>query len=125
MTRRLLHALAALSLAATSSGCAAVFTQQARLDIDSQLRSRQASFVECYEAALKKDREMRGSLTLAFTVMPDGLVQNIRAVKSDLADEELKQCIVTKAGGMRVSYLTARPVEVTYPLKFSQADVPF
>ncbi len=126
MTRRLVLVSLALALAAAASfGCAVVFTQQARLEIETQVRNQQPAFITCYEAALKKDREMRGTVTLAFTVMPDGMVQNVRLTQSEVTDEELKQCVITKAQGIRVSHLTARPVEVTFPLRFSQSDVPF
>jgi hypothetical protein len=36
-----------------------------------------------------------------------------------LADEELKRCVLSKVGTIRVSEPLPRPVEVTYPLSFS------
>jgi len=107
---------------AGAAGCSGVQIKAAmRQEINAHLHSRRPAMVECYRAALERDRKLSGALTLKLRFEAGsreaGPVQ--LAAGRTLVDDELGRCVLSRVGTVRVSESLPRTVEVTYPLSFS------
>ena len=50
----------------------------------------------CYQDALQRDPKIRGKVTLSFTILPNGRLQNPSAQNPSFNDPQLLDCIMGK-----------------------------
>lgn len=79
-------------------------------------------FRKCYNAASKKTPKLKGTLTVALVVQPDGSHKGLKVVNDELGDKAMSRCVLTRIREVRFP----RPkyggeVDVTYPLVFEPA----
>jgi hypothetical protein len=108
-------------LLALASGCSGAKLKAAvRQDLDAQIRARQPSLALCYKAALERDRALRGELTLLLAVAPNARqVSEVQIPLAGLVDAELRRCVLSNVQGLTISEPMPRPLEISYPLRFS------
>ncbi len=71
----------------------------------------------CYQDRLQQNRKLRGKLTLAFTILPNGRTAKQKTANSSVRDQKLSSCIVTKMKRWKFpSPKDGGVVEVRYPL---------
>lgn len=51
---------------------------------------------DCYKHALKRDNSLKGKIVVKFTVNPDGEVNDVQIVKSNLNNSNLERCILRR-----------------------------
>lgn len=114
----LLTLLVLLTLAAT--GCSRGNKTALQADINKQLYARQPALSTCYKAALQRDKATRGTMTLGFNIPAESVqVGVVRVVNSEISDQQMQQCVLSKAQELKLSQPFFRPVEVTYPVSFA------
>lgn len=96
-----------------------------QLDVDIVRRIVRAHINEirhCYNQGLQRDPDLRGRVTVAFVIAPNGDVQSAKVVKNDLADARVDDCIVKAIKRWRFpKSADGRPVRVSYPFQFASA----
>jgi hypothetical protein len=71
----------------------------------------------CYQDRLQQNRKLTGKLTLAFTILPNGGVNNPHCTNSTLGDAALENCISNKMSRWRFPQpADGGVVEVAYPV---------
>ncbi len=73
----------------------------------------------CYEQGLKKNPELQGKVTVAFTIAPSGRVAVSKMAESSLHDAQVEQCIVQAFATMVFPKPTGGDVKVSYPVVFA------
>jgi hypothetical protein len=94
-----------------------------RKDVTARMATIQQPVQGCYEAALKRNRKLKGLMTLSFDTAPDtGKFTNIKVVRNDLPDPELEACVKEQVGGLALAAPTKTKIGVEYPLSFNAVD---
>ncbi|UQA59008.1 AgmX/PglI C-terminal domain-containing protein [Polyangium aurulentum] len=79
----------------------------------------------CYEAALQRNPELSGRVTVRFVIERDGSVSNPQRGTSDIPDTVFVDCVVRGFSGLLFPQPDAGTIIVTYPLTFAPPrDVP-
>jgi hypothetical protein len=78
-------------------------------EVDKVLATRLRWYEACFIPSLRQDRRATGSVTLRWSVAPEGNVTGVWMVKSDLLAEEVTNCLVRHSHGL----LFARPPQGT------------
>ncbi len=73
---------------------------------------------EAYHRELIRNGKIEGEITVAFTVKPDGEVDDVRAEKSSLNWPPLEQEILNRVKAWKFPPFTGTPVRATVPYKF-------
>jgi beta-lactamase regulating signal transducer with metallopeptidase domain len=79
-------------------------------------------FRVCYQNALKAQPNLRGRVTVAFTIDQDGSVLEPTDHGSDLPDPAVVQCVVRSFGYLSVPPPSGGQVTVIYPIQFDPGD---
>jgi outer membrane biosynthesis protein TonB len=62
---------------------------------------RRSAILDCYERALKRNPDLKGKVTIKFTIGPTGAVVEISAPGNTTGDSEVAACIVSRVRGFR------------------------
>jgi len=65
-------------------------------DVQAVVLSHNKTIQYCYEKELKRNPALRGKVVVRFTITPDGSVENVELVSSDLNNRRVEQCIISK-----------------------------
>jgi Zn-dependent protease with chaperone function len=86
--------------------------------IQTVVRAGFGSFRTCYESALQKNAQLRGTVTVSFAIEPSGAVENASDHGSDVPDPAFVACVVD--GFSRLSFPAPQGgyVTVIYPVVF-------
>lgn len=108
----------------TLAGCAGTgLGDGPRQDVTARMTTIQQPVAGCYEAALKRNRKLKGVMTVAFDTAPDtGKFTNIKVLHNDLPDPELEACVKEQVGGLALASPTKTKIGVEYPLNFNSVD---
>lgn len=88
--------------------------------ITAVMRKKQPAFTACYDRVARKRRDLRGHVTLRFTIRDSGRVTNAKVRESSLKNPAVETCMVKVARGLRFSAEAGRaPTRVFYPFSFS------
>jgi len=87
--------------------------------VERLFRSRFAEVKRCYEAALQRDAELRGKLTLAFTIVESGAIGRVSVARSTFRRRDVPACVAEVVRRWQTPFRPAEPVEVEYPFSFS------
>lgn len=101
------------------AGCSSQLSTSVRQDIDSQVKSQRKAIAKCYKKALKRNKALKGRMTLYFTVNDfDGSFSEVSVGRSSLDDPRLKRCVVKRTSRLKLANAPDKPVRVTYPMEF-------
>lgn len=105
-------------------GCAgAGLGKEVRPDIEKQMDSAKPMITACYEAALQRDRKLRGRMMIRIKTDPKtGKFHRARVASTELADQELQQCVIQTVAGLSLAKPTKTSVEADYPIDFAPAN---
>jgi hypothetical protein len=108
-----------LALGALTAACGAELNPKTEGHIMSALQAKQDAFRACYEAALAKDREAQGEMGLLLDIHEkSGKVTKAQVKKSQINDNDMKQCVAGAAGDIKLPEPPGVPVEGHYTLDF-------
>lgn len=113
-----------LSILVLTAGCASSgLGDGPRQDVTARMSTIQQPVAGCYEAALKRNRKLKGLMTVAFDTAPgSGKFTNIKVVRNDLPDPELEACVREQVGGLALAQPTKTKIGVEYPLNFNSVE---
>jgi hypothetical protein len=115
-------ALAALGMAACSH---TGLGDGVRKDVTARMATTQTPISACYEAALKKNRKLKGTIELTLTAeAKTGKFSNVRVVRNDLGDADLEKCVVDTVSKLALAEPQSSKIAVRYPLEFAPIDPP-
>jgi outer membrane biosynthesis protein TonB len=87
-------------------------------DLRSFMASRAGLLKACYERALRREPSLRGRLSLRFTILSDGAVDDVAVTRNELG-AGVARCVTSTVRGWRVPFRPAWPVTVEYPVVFT------
>src|SRR5262245_34327171 len=65
-----------------------------RTDVTARMESARGKFVDCYHAALERDRKLKGQIVLAFRAAPStGKFEQVDVARDDLRDPAMVTCL--------------------------------
>ena len=84
------------------------------------IRKNNSAFVYCYEELLEHQPGVRGKVKVKFVIDASGLVSDSQIIKSDIDDDNFKNCIRSRINRLKFP----RPrgcskVDVSYPFTFN------
>jgi len=103
------------------AGCAkSGMGEGVRTDITQRMETVRPTITDCYKAALRDNRKLRGLMVVEFTAAAStGTFTAIQIVRDDLADPGLQKCVADAVGGLKLATPQKAAVSVTYPLDFA------
>jgi TonB family protein len=79
-----------------------------------------AQMVLCYQKELLKDRNLRGTVEVQFTVLPNTkAITNVKVVSSNLNNPALEQCAADQVARLPFPFDPKVRQNVTWPFEFS------
>ena len=69
----------------------------------------------CYEKELRRNQNIKGRITLRFTIGTSGRITSIAATQNTTGDEGIASCIISKVEGWKFDPPTGGAVTFTYP----------
>jgi len=71
-----------------------------------------------YNRARRKNPNLKGTIVLAITIAPSGVVSKIKIVSSELNDSKLERRLLNRIKQFKFGAKKVEPVTVTYPIEF-------
>jgi hypothetical protein len=65
------------------------------------IRSHQGAIDFCYQKEAKLNPNLKGEITISFSITPDGRTRSVKVVRNTLNSSEIERCIVQKVRGWR------------------------
>ena len=91
--------------------------------IQKVVRASSGAMRECYVAGLKKNRDLRGTLTTRFAIGRDGhVVSASEAPSSRFPDAKVTECVIAEFSALKFPPPDNAPVSVVYPIVFAPDD---
>ncbi len=76
---------------------------------------RKGAIKACYEKELRRNQNIKGRITLRFTIGTSGRITSIAATQNTTGDEGIASCIISKVEGWKFDPPTGGAVTFTYP----------
>jgi hypothetical protein len=96
---------------------------ETRTDISGRMATARSPIEACYEAALKANRKLQGTMVLSLVAAPQtGQFQDIAITRDDLNDPGMRKCVVDEVGKLKLEKPQASRVSVSYPLHFAPSN---
>jgi hypothetical protein len=86
------------------------------------VRARMGLIKACYENALKRNPNLKGKITIRFTILGTGGLQDITAAVNSMGAPDVASCIIGTMKGWRTQFRPTGPVTVEYPFVFSPVN---
>jgi outer membrane biosynthesis protein TonB len=86
------------------------------------VRARMGLVKACYENALKRNPNLRGKLTIRFTILETGGIADITTALNTIGAPDVAACIVNAMRTWRTQFRPSGPVTVEYPFVFSPVN---
>jgi TonB family protein len=86
------------------------------------VRARMGGIKACYENALKRNPNLKGKLTIRFTILETGGLSEITISVNSIGSPEVASCIVNTMRTWRTQFRPSGPVTVEYPFVFSPVN---
>jgi outer membrane biosynthesis protein TonB len=107
-----------------------VATEEAEVDsseIDQQklagfIKARMSAIKGCYENALKRNPNLRGKITIRFTILETGGLADIESATNTMNSADVAACIMGTMRSWRTPFKPSGPVTVEYPFVFSSVQ---
>lgn len=113
-----IYAFVAGLVAVSAFGCGAPLNPKTQSNIASALSAQKQAFQSCYEAALQRNRELKGNMALKLDIDAQGRVKSAKVEKTEIQDEEMKSCVSSAASEITLSEPPDVPVEGHYAVDF-------
>lgn len=114
---------AALALTALPACSTSGLGNAVREDIRTQMASAQDPIAACYHAALERDRNIAGMMTVSFVAEPKtGEFSKVTVARSDIADPELQACVTEAVGQLKLAKPQKSSVAVSYPIRLTPSN---
>ncbi len=96
-------------------------------DIDQQklaafVKARFGLIKACYENALKRNPNLKGKVSIRFTILETGGLSDINAAVNSLGSPEVAACIMNTMRTWRTQFRPSGPVTVEYPFVFTPVN---
>jgi hypothetical protein len=96
-------------------------------DIDQQklgafVRARMGLIKACYESGLKRNPNLKGKISIRFTILETGGLSDIATAVNSLGSPEVASCIINTMRAWRTQFRPSGPVTVEYPFVFSPVN---
>jgi len=88
-------------------------------NIESTVRRRAGAIRACYEQRLQVNKDLKGKLTIRWTIAVDGAVQSASASQDTLGDSETTNCVLRTLRRMRFEKPEGGICVVQWPFIFS------
>ena len=77
----------------------------------------------CYERLAQRDMEVSGRVDLKWIIQPNGFVENVKVVKSQIKDEDTLECMIASLATWKFPKpLKGVVLDVNYPFVFVISD---
>ncbi len=86
------------------------------------VRARMGLIKACYENALKRNPNLKGKISIRFTILETGGLAEISAAVNSLGSPEVAGCIVNTMRSWRTQFRPSGPVTVEYPFVFQPVN---
>jgi outer membrane biosynthesis protein TonB len=86
------------------------------------VRARMGLIKACYENALKRNPNLKGKISIRFTILETGGLADVTAALNSLGSPDVAACIVNTMRSWRTQFKPAGPVTVEYPFVFSPVN---
>lgn len=96
--------------------------QLSESEINSVMRRQLKSLRDCYESALKRNRQLSGKLVIKFEIEDSGRTQNVDFEDDTLGSDDVRRCIAQRAKYWRFPKPDGGSVFVAYPIVFTPAS---
>jgi TonB family protein len=83
------------------------------------VKARMGSIKACYENALKRNPNLKGKISIRFTILETGGITDVTAAQNSLGQPEVAACIMNTMRSWRTQFRPSGPVTVEYPFVFS------
>jgi len=90
--------------------------------LGSFVRARMGLIKNCYENALKRNPNLKGKLTIRFTILETGGIADITTALNSIGSPEVASCIINTMRTWRTQFRPSGPVTVEYPFVFSPVN---
>ncbi len=90
--------------------------------LNSFVRARMGLVKACYENALKRNPNLKGKLTIRFTILETGGLADIVTALNTIGSSEVASCIIGTMRTWRTQFRPSGPVTVEYPFVFSPVN---
>lgn len=116
----MLRAIAAIIVMGALGCGGAGLGKEVRPDIEKQMASAQPMITACYESALQRDRKLRGRMMIRIKTDPaTGRFHRARVASTQVADQQLQQCVIETVAALKLDKPTKTSVEADYPIDFA------
>jgi outer membrane biosynthesis protein TonB len=107
-----------------------VAAEEAEIDSAEIDQSKLGSFVKarfglikaCYENALKRNPNLKGKITIRFTILETGGLADIEASVNTIGSADVASCIMATMRSWRTPFKPSGPVTVEYPFVFTSVQ---
>ncbi|MFT3914491.1 MAG: AgmX/PglI C-terminal domain-containing protein [Anaeromyxobacteraceae bacterium] len=86
------------------------------------VRARMGLVKACYENALKRNPNLKGKLTIRFTILETGGLADIVTALNTIGSSDVASCIIGTMRTWRTQFRPSGPVTVEYPFVFSPVN---
>src|SRR3954469_2149645 len=84
-----------------------------RQDVTARMATIQQPLATCYEAALQRNRKLKGTMMVAFDTAPGtGKFTDIKVTRNELPDPELEACVKEQVGSLALAQPTKTKIGV-------------
>jgi hypothetical protein len=110
-----------LGVALCAAGCGgAGLGAETRADITARMTSAQPPLAACYQAALKTNRKLTGTMVVAFAAAPTtGQFTDIQVTRDEIGDPGVRQCVVDAVGKLKLARPQATRLAISYSIHFA------
>jgi outer membrane biosynthesis protein TonB len=104
-----------------------VAAEEAEVDSAEIDQAKLASFIKarmglikaCYENALKRNPNLKGKISIRFTILETGGLADLETVANTMGSADVASCILSTMRSWRTQFKPSGPVTVEYPFVFS------
>jgi hypothetical protein len=116
--------IATAILVATTLGCGgAGMGAETRADIQARMQSTQDPIQACYAAALKRNRKLKGMVTVELTAEAStGQFKNVIFRRDEVNDQSVRECITAEIAKLKLQKPTSTMVSISYAFRFSPTN---
>jgi hypothetical protein len=86
------------------------------------VRARMGLIKACYENALKRNPNLKGKISIRFTILETGGLADVSAVQNSMGAPEVAACIMNTMRSWRTQFRPSDPATVEYPFVFSPVN---
>jgi outer membrane biosynthesis protein TonB len=86
------------------------------------VRARMGLIKACYENGLKRNPNLKGKISIRFTILETGGLSDISSAVNSLGSPEVASCIINTMRSWRTQFRPSGPVTVEYPFVFQPVN---